>query len=194
MFQPWRGTTLYLGYISIFTSVILAPPHPTCFNCCYGSFYLPFYPTIFPLVSISLHIASLLHLLHTSSSGVKRCPPGIFLPPPPSSLRRSYLLPAPHACFCHHIPRLLVPPFSPSACTHVLVCPYRYTCCWSLLITCVPASTSICDTPPLVNFWCLVSYWVTILARKGKGTRCIHYLAVVCLRYLPPKLLVQIMR
>ena len=112
MFQLQTVTPLNLGFVDIVTTLNLALlPH----------LFLPFFwiilfpPPLYcpPINSLHLHIPlSVLHLLPTSSPGAKHCPPGRFLYPPPASLRRLYLRPAPQAYVCRRFPWLCTPPFA----------------------------------------------------------------------------------
>ena len=85
-----------------------------------------------------------LHSLLTSSPGVNLCLPGRCLHPPPSSLCRLSLRPAPCACICRRFPWLCTPPFPvlgmcPGSC-QTLGGFYR---CGYLCVPCSPASPSL---------------------------------------------------
>ena len=61
---------------------------------------------------------------------------------PPFSLRRSSLLPAPHACVYRRSCAGVIPPFPPSDCTQVPVGPWGVCPSWVPPRLCVPASPS----------------------------------------------------
>ena len=63
--------------------------------------------------------------------------------PPPATLRRSSLRPAPHACACCTSCAVCLPPLTPSACTQVPVGPWRVFPSRVPLSLCIPASSSL---------------------------------------------------
>ena len=125
VFQHWKGNAQYLGSVTSNTTFILALM-PQLFQTFF--WVALFTPSILPPSPISnrsfLYPLYLLHQLSTYSPVVKICAPVCCPHPPPSSLRRSTMCPAPHGCVCCCLPRLLVPPLLPFACAQVPLCPW----------------------------------------------------------------------
>ena len=112
IFQPRTVTPPHLGSVAYrYTFKLGLPPH---------LFLPPFSGSLFsllrpaPSLYVAVHrwIPPIFHPLHTSSYGLKRHPPGRLRHPPPASLRRFSLQPAPRACVCHRLPWRCDRPFS----------------------------------------------------------------------------------
>ena len=128
-----------------------------------------------------------LHPIPTSSTGAKRRPPGRCPHLPPTSLRRLFLSPVPHACVCFCSCSGVLPPLPPLACTQVPVGP------WGVFLSRVPpclyvfASSFLSFFPNIgiVLFWC--PCWVVFrekLRDQGASTPWHLHALVLAPRYL----------
>ena len=99
MFQPRTGTAPDLGSIDNFTFYNSPPAPPVSTN--FLDIFLPPPLSCRPTISsVFGHHPYILHLLPTSYPGAKRRPPGRRPYPPPASLHRSSLCPAPRSFVC----------------------------------------------------------------------------------------------
>ena len=154
-FQLWTLTTPDLGFFAYCYSLIY-PFCPSFFFSCFMDIFFPLFPTSYLSVAVPIWSPINFHPLPASSPGAKRCPNGRRLHPPPTSLRRSSLRPAPRACVCCRSFAGLLSPFPHLSCTQVLVVPWG-VCPLRLPPRLYVPKLSSPSFPPnlgIVQFWC----------------------------------------
>ena len=130
-------------------------------------------PAVVPSVSVCLRLSLLICF------PVSRNLPVFGFCQVANSLRRLYLLPAPHSCVFRRFPRPFGPPFPPLSFTQVHVVPWGVCPPWFPLFLCVSDYPSLYVSLSPGIFRCLVSVRWPIFC-EGERPRCLHSLAVSC--------------
>ena len=112
VFQPRTLTPSHLGSCCLWLTLLIYPLYPTFFFYHFLIFISPLFSTAPPICSRSPSDPYCLNPLPTSSTNATRHPHGHRPYLPPSSLRHSFLRPAPCACVYRCLPWRFAPPFA----------------------------------------------------------------------------------